>query len=172
MRRIGLAILGAAMLAGGAPAWAQSEMEQYQQTGDKLLNQSRENVAENYQIAARALRNKDYATARKYAQSVTRASPKDVEPWLVLGGAQLGLQDWKRARVTFATALRLGPDNAEARTGMGIAMAMTKDARAQEQLAWLTSQAQACGPGCSRGPELAKFKGQVEAAMAEAAKGS
>lgn len=166
MRGIGWIALSAALLAGPA-AQAQSEMEQYQSGGDGLLAAHRETTQRNIDLATRALTEKDYAKARKYAQVVTRADPKRVEAWLLLGSAQIALQDWPRARITYSTALRLSPGEPEARAGLGVAMARTHDPRAQEQLAWLTASAQSCGARCA---QVLKFKGDVETAIAEAAK--
>jgi cytochrome c-type biogenesis protein CcmH/NrfG len=166
MRRIGIGVLAAALVAGGASA--QSEMEQVQQAGDRLLSASREDLQQNAQLASQALRNKDFKTARKYAEAVTRGDPKRVESWLLLGAAQIGLQDWKRARGTYTTAVRVGPGNAEAHAGLGVAYARTNDPKAQAQLAWLGQAASACG-SCWQAADLAKFRGSVEAAIAIAA---
>jgi cytochrome c-type biogenesis protein CcmH/NrfG len=169
MRRIGIGLLAAALLSG-APAWAQSEMEIYQQTGDALLNSHRESLQQNIDGAARAMRAKDYKAARKYAQAVTRADPKRLEAWLMLGAAQVGLQDWKAARGTYTTAIRLSPMDPEAHAGLGVAMARTKDLpKATQQVAWLDAQLQACKGNCAG---LAKYKSDVLSAIAEGAKGA
>ena len=166
MRRIGIGVLAAALMAGAAPSalWAQSEMEIYQQQGDRLLSANREDLQQNALLATQALKAKDYRTARKYAQVVTRGDPKRVESWLLLGAAQIGLQDFKAARGTFTTAVRLSPIDPEAHAGLGIALARTKDPRATEQLAWLAAKAQACTGQCAG---LTKFKSEVETAIAD-----
>lgn len=168
MRRVSLALLAAAVLAA-PPVWAQSEMEIYQQTGDGLLANHREALQQNIDRATRALQAKDYVGARKAANAVTRADPKRIEAWRMLGAANIGLQDWKRARAAYAQAIRLYPADPEARAGLGVAMAKTRDPGAQEQLAWLSEKAAACGARCV---QLAKYKSDVESAIAEAAKGS
>jgi len=172
MRRIGPAMaLAAATLVGAPGAWAQSEMEMFHATATQLQNEQRGATQNSIAMATRALREKDYAAARKYAQPVTRADPKRVESWLLLGAAQMGLQDWKAARATYTTAVRVSPLDAEARAGLGVAMARTKDPRATIHLAWLTEKAQACG-GCWQASQLAKLKTDVETAIAETAKPS
>jgi cytochrome c-type biogenesis protein CcmH/NrfG len=168
MRRVGLAIL--AVLLCAAPALAQnSEMENFTAGANQMAEAQREVTQRNIDIATQALKAKDYAKARKYAQPVTRADPKRIEAWLMLGTAQLGLQDWKRARSTYAAALRITPGHAEARAGLGIAMARTNDPQARTQLAWLDAKARECG-GCGQAVQLAKFKAEVETAIAEAAR--
>jgi len=172
MPRTGLAMLATATaLLAAAPAWAQSEMELYTAGANELQAAQREVIQRNIDMATAALQAKDYAKARKYAQPVTRGDPKRVEAWLMLGAAQSGLQDWKRARLAYATALRLSPNHPEARAGMGIAMANTNDPAAQQQLAWLAARLEACG-GCGQAAQLNRFKGDVETAIAEASKGS
>ena len=170
MRRIGIGVLAAALMAGAAPSalWAQSEMEIYQQQGDRLLSANREDLQQNALLSTQALKAKDYRTARKYAQVVTRGDPKRVESWLLLGAAQIGLGDWTRARGTFTTAVRVGPGNAEAHAGLGVAYARTNDAKAQTQLAWLSAQIAACGT-CWQAGQLARFRSDVESAIALAA---
>jgi Tfp pilus assembly protein PilF len=164
MRRIGLAILTAVALAAPqASAQGNNDSMLYELGAGQLTEAQRLVTQENIDRATRALQAKDYATARRYAQSVTRADPKRVEAWLMLGAAQQGLQDWKKARLTYTTAVRLWPNNPEARAGLGIALARTGDPKATVQLAWLSEKTAACG-GC---PQLAKFKTDVETAMAE-----
>ena len=85
------------------------------------------------------------------------------------GVAQVGLQDWKAARGTYTTAVRLWPVDPEAHAGLGVALAKTKDPKATVQLAWLTTQVQACKGACAG---LAKYKSDVESAIAVAAKGA
>jgi len=170
MRRIGMAIVVAALV-GAPPVWAQSEMEIYQQQGDRLLTNSREGIEQNVMLATRALRAKDFKTARKYAQSVTRADPKRGQAWLLLGAAQMGLEDFKAARGTYTTAVRLSPGDPEAHAGLGVAFARTKDAKAQAQLDWLATKAADCGK-CWQASQLAKFKSDIESAIAVAAKGA
>ena len=170
MRSVGVAIV-VAVLMGAAPVWAQSEMEIYQQQGDRLLTNSREGIEQNVMLATQALRQKDFKTARKYAQAVTRADPKRGQAFLLLGAAQIGLKDFKGARGTYTTAVRLSPGDPEAHAGLGVAMARTKDAKAQTQLDWLAAKAAECGK-CWQAAQLAKFKSDIESALAVAAKGA
>lgn len=172
MRRVGVAIVMAALMgAGGGPVWAQSEMEIYQQQGDRLLTNTREGIEQGVMLATQALRAKDFKTARKYAQAVTRADPKRGQAFLLLGAAQIGLEDFKAARGTYSTAVRLSPGDPEAHAGLGVAMARTQDAKAQAQLDWLAAKAQECGK-CWQASQIAKFKTDVESAIALAAKGA
>ena len=168
MRRIGSLVLAAALL-GAAPVWAQSEMEIYQQTGDGLLAAHREATQRNINGATKALQAKDYATAKKYALTVSRQDPKRVEPWLMLGAAETGLQDWPAARKAYTAAVKISPIHVEARAGLGIAQARLKDSGVQRQLSWLTKKAEECG-GCWQAGQLAKYKSDVETAVADAAK--
>jgi cytochrome c-type biogenesis protein CcmH/NrfG len=165
------AALALALLAA-APASAQSEMELYTAGANQLSADQREVIQNNINLATRALREKDYARARKYAQPVTRADPKRLEAWLMLGAAQMGLQDWKKARLAYATALRLSPNDADARAGMGVAMARTKDPHATEHLAWFDARLAACGGSCPQAAKLKALKGEIEVAIAEGAKAS
>jgi cytochrome c-type biogenesis protein CcmH/NrfG len=167
MRRRGL-FLAAAALALAARAWAQSEMEQYTEGANALLASQREVIQRSIDVATQALRDKDYAKARKFAQPVTRADPKRVESWLLLGAAQQGLADWSGARRTYTTAVRLAADNPEARAGLGIAYARTHDPKATVQLAWLAGKVQECG-GCWRLGQLRKLQQDLQAAIAESA---
>jgi cytochrome c-type biogenesis protein CcmH/NrfG len=164
MRKVGLVVLAAALMAG--PAWSQSETELYEGGANAMAGAQREVTQRNIDVATRALRDKDYKTARKYAQSVTRADPKRVEAWLLLGSAQQGLQDWKGARTTYTTAVRLHPTHPEARAGLGVAYARTGDPKAAVQLAWLDGKLRECG-SCYQSGQLAKLKADVETAIRE-----
>lgn len=173
MRRIGLAVLAAAVAAFGAatpaPAQFQSEIESYESGANALSSAQREVTQRNIDVASQALRDKDFVKARKYAQPVTRADPKRVDSWLLLGSAQQGLKDWSGARKTYTTAVRLARDNAEAQAGLGVAYARTNDPKAATQLAWVSRSLQECG-GCYRASQLAKFKSDIETAIAEQTK--
>ena len=166
MQRIGLAVLTAAALAATqAAAQGNNDSMLLELGANQMADAQRQHTQENIDRATRALQAKDYATARRYAQSVSRADPKRVEAWLLLGAAQLGLEDWKKARITYTTAVRLWPNNPEARAGLGVALARTNDPKASVQLAWLTEKAAACG-GC---PQYVKYKSDVETALSAAA---
>lgn len=163
MRRWGPAML--MTIALGAPAaHAQSEMEMYMQEGNRMLDAHRDELRQYAQLAAQAIKDKDYRTARKYAQQLTRGDPKRAEAWLILGAAQLGLEDWSAARGTYTTAVRLSPDSPEAHGGLGVAYARTRDAKAQQQLAWFASAQTACGT-CWQARDLARFRTDVESAI-------
>lgn len=169
MRRIGLAVVAAAVLGAASPALAQnSETEMYEAGANAMANAQREVTQRAIDDATRALKAQDFAKARRYASTVTRADPKRVESWLLLGAAQQGLKDWSAARRTYTTAVRLARDNAEAQAGLGVAYARTNDPKAATQLAWVTAKVQECG-GCWRASQLAKFKTDLETAIAEQA---
>jgi cytochrome c-type biogenesis protein CcmH/NrfG len=174
MQRIGLAVLAAALLAATCAAAQSSNDSMVLELGANQMSDAQRLVTQqNIDRAARALAAKDYAQARKYAQPVTRADPKRIEAWLMLGAAQLGLEDWSKARTAYTTALRITPGHPEARAGLGIAMARSKDPRATIQLAWFNDKIASCGQTCPQAAQLAKFKGEVEAAIASTqAKGS
>lgn len=164
MRRIGLVMAAALVIAG--PAWSQSETELYESGANALAGAQRDVIQENIARATRALQAKDYKTARKYAQSVTRADPKRIESWLLLGAAQQGLEDWKGARITYTRAVRMAPVHPEARAGLGVAYARTADPKATVQLAWIDARLKECA-GCWQSGQLAKFKADVETAIRE-----
>ena len=168
MSRITAALIAVA-LAAAAPAFAQqSEMENLQAGGDALLANHRETTQYSIDRATQALQARDYKTARRYASSVVRADPKRIESWKLLGAAQIGLQDWNGARRSYTNAVRITPGDPESRAGLGVAMAHTNDPKAREQLTWFNTTAQACTSGCA---PLIRFKAEVEAALAETAKG-
>lgn len=167
MRRIGLVVLAATLVAGPpASAQFQSEIEAFESGANALSANQREVTQRAIDDASRALQAKDYAKARKYAQTVTRADPKRIEAWLLLGSAQQGLQDWKGARTTYTTAVRLHPNHPEARAGLGLAYARTGDPKASLQLAWLDAKLRECG-GCHQSGQLANFKAAIETAIRE-----
>jgi cytochrome c-type biogenesis protein CcmH/NrfG len=171
MRAIGLSILAGALLCA-TPAWTQTaaataEVERYQAEGSRMLEEHREATQRKIDRASKALQAQDYRAARKDAQAVTRADPKRVEAWLLLGSAQMGLRDWPGARKAYTAAIRIWPGHPEARAGLGVAMARISDPRAAVQLAWFDRQLQACD-GCYQAPRLTKYKSEVEAAIAEA----
>src|SRR5687768_14533079 len=116
MRRIGLAILAMAALGASHASAQASNDSMLLELGAGQLSEAQRQVTQlNIDRASRALRDKDYAQARKYAQPVTRADPKRIEAWLLLGAAQLGLEDWGKARTAYTTALRITPGHPEAR---------------------------------------------------------
>lgn len=170
MRRIGLAVVILAAIAAASPAFAQnSETEIYEAGANALSESQREVTQRNIDVATAALKAKDYAKARRFAQPVTRADPKRVESWLLLGSAQQGLGDWKGARKTYTTAVRMFPAHPEARAGLGIALARTNDPKATVQLAWLAAKAEECG-GCWQSGHLTRLKRDLEVAIAEQSK--
>ena len=167
MSRIAIALIALALTLA-APAHAQqSEMENLQAGGDALLANHRETTQYSIDRATQALQARDYRTARRFASSVVRADPKRIESWKLLGTAQIGLQDWSGARMSYTRAVRIIPGDLESRAGLGVALARTNDPQAQEQLTWFTTKAQACTSDCAL---LIRFKAEVEAALTDTAK--
>lgn len=171
MRRLGMtgiaaATLAAAAVLGAASAHAQfaSEIEAYESGANALADAQRDVTQRAIDEANRALKAKDYARARRYAATVTRADPKRVESWLLLGAAQQGLGDWSAARRTYTTAVRIAPKHPEARAGLGMAYAHTGDPKAAAELAWLAGQVAECD-GCWRASQLTGWKTALEAAI-------
>jgi Flp pilus assembly protein TadD len=162
--RFAVAVLAAIAIA--APAFAQENNTNGPDntaSQAQLLEEQRQDAA----MATQALRDGDYKTARKYSTRLTDAAPKNLSAWLLLGQAQRGMDDWKSARRTYSTAVRLAPSSAEAHAGLGMALGHTGDAAAAKQLDWFATQMQGCGGACG---QLGKLKADVEGAIAAGAK--
>jgi cytochrome c-type biogenesis protein CcmH/NrfG len=161
--RFAVAVLAAITIA--APAFAQegANTNGPDNTPDQAqrLEEQRQEAA----MVAQALRDGDFKTARMHALRLTNQAPTNASTWLMLGQAQRGLQDWKGASRTYATAVRLSPSNAEAHAGLGVALGQTGDPGAAKQLEWFAGQMQSCGGSCG---QLGKLKADVEAAIAAA----
>jgi cytochrome c-type biogenesis protein CcmH/NrfG len=84
----------------------------------------------NIDRATEALPVGDYKATRRFAQAVTRGDPKRAEAWYFLGTVQMGVADWKRAAITYMTALKVAPQHPEAHAGLGMAVARVQDPRA------------------------------------------
>jgi Tfp pilus assembly protein PilF len=119
-----------------------------------------------YAKAITALQAKDYKTASKALEHVTLAAPKSIDGWRLLGAARAGSDDWKGSRRAYERAVKLAPDDVNAHAGLGLALANLKDAKAQGELDWLKSKAQACGDACPDAAHLKSFTAAVEGAMA------
>jgi Flp pilus assembly protein TadD len=104
--------------------------------------------AQEYAKAIAALNAGDYKAAARSAQRVTEALPQGLDGWMALGAAQTGAENWKGARRAYERALKIAPDEVDARGGLGLALARLNDPKAQDQLDWLKTRAAACGPGC------------------------
>ena len=118
-----------------------------------------------YAKAITALQAKDYKTASKALEHVTQAAPKSIDGWRLLGAARAGSDDWKGSRRAYERAVKLAPDDVNAHAGLGLALANLKDAKAQGELDWLKSKAQACGDACPDAAHLKSFTAAVEGAM-------
>jgi Tfp pilus assembly protein PilF len=122
-----------------------------------------------YAKAITALQSKDYKAASRALEHVTEAAPKSVDGWRLLGAARAGSNDWKGSRRAYERAVKLSPDDLNAHAGLGLALANLKDAKAQSELDWLKSKAEACGEACPDAGHLKSFTAAVESAMTGAA---
>jgi Flp pilus assembly protein TadD len=125
--------------------------------------------AAEYAKAITALQAKDYKAAARAAQRVTDAVPKSVDGWRVLGLAQSGATNWKGARRAYEKAVKLAPDDVLLHAGLAVALANLKDAKAQEEAAWLKARAQTCAERCAEASTLMKAIGEVDAAISNQA---
>lgn len=124
--------------------------------------------AEEYVKGVAALNAQKYKDAERAFDRVVDAAPKNAEAWRMLGLANEQQSDFKGARRAYERALRIEPDSIAARQGLGLALAALKDAKAQEQLAWLRSRAAACADACAEAAELKAATQAVEAALSGA----
>lgn len=122
--------------------------------------------AEEYAKAIRALQAKDYRTAARSAQRVADAAPRSVDGWKLLGVAQAGAENWKGSRKAYEKAVKLAPEDAVVRGGLGLALAKLQDAEAREQLDWLKAKSASCTSDCAT---LKSLTADIEKALAPAA---
>lgn len=122
--------------------------------------------AEEYAKAIRALQAKDYRTAARSAQRVADAAPRSVDGWKLLGVAQAGAENWKGSRKAYEKAVKLAPEDAVVRGGLGLALAKLQDAEAREQLDWLRAKSASCTSDCAT---LKSLTADIEKALAPAA---
>jgi Flp pilus assembly protein TadD len=118
-----------------------------------------------YQKGLTALTEERWKDAESALQRVTRAMPSSAEAWRLLGVANSKQDDLKGARRAYERAVKLDPDNINGRLALGLALAGLKDSKAQEQLTWLKSKAQACG-SCGDATTLKAAADRLEAAIA------
>lgn len=122
------------------------------------------NPAEEYAKAVKSLEAKDYKGAARAAEHVTQAAPKNVDGWKLLGVAYSGASNWKSARRAWDRAVKLDGDDVDARAGLAVALANLKDAKAQDQLAWLKAKAGNCTINCNA-QRLQAATAEVEKAL-------
>lgn len=120
--------------------------------------------AAEYAKAVNAIKAAKYRDAARAAEHVTEAVPKNPDAWRLLGVARSGDNDWKGARRAYERLVKLAPDDAQAHAGLGVALAKLKDAKAQAEVDWLKSKAQACGDACPEAADLKALTAQVEGA--------
>jgi Flp pilus assembly protein TadD len=126
-------------------------------------------VSAEYARGMSALQAQQYREAAKAMRRVTDAVPSSVEAWRMLGEASAGEEDWKGARHAYERVVRLAPDDWRGHAGLGLALAKLKDAKAQDELAWLKSKSQGCSDGCADAQGLKTAVGEVEGALSGAA---
>ena len=124
--------------------------------------------AAEYVKGVAALNAGKFKDAERALARVVDVLPQNAEAWRLLGLANAGQNDLKGARRAYEKAVKLEPDSIEARRGLGVAQGGLKDAKAQGQLDWLKTRAQACGT-CGEAPTLAAAVKAVESAIAGAA---
>ncbi len=125
--------------------------------------------AADYVKGVAALNAGAYKDAARALGRVSGADPKNAEVWRLLGRAQTGAANLKGARKSFERAVKLEPDNIEARQGLGVALAGLNDPGARAQLDWLTAKAAACAGTCADAEHLKTAAQAVESALAGAA---
>jgi Flp pilus assembly protein TadD len=121
--------------------------------------------ATEYAKAIAAMKANQYRDAVRAAEHVTDAVPKNPDGWQLLGAARAGQNDWRGSRKAYERAMRLTPDDLRIHAGLGLALANLKDPKAQTEVDWLKSKAQACGDTCPDAARLKAFSSQVESAM-------
>ncbi len=124
--------------------------------------------AAEYAKGVAAMNEKKWRDAERAFDRVVDVLPKNAEAWRLFALANLQQNDFKGAKKGYEKALKLEPDNIAARQGLGLALAALKDAKAQEQLAWLKQKAAACGETCAQAAELKAATQAVESALAGA----
>lgn len=172
-RALKVALIGGCMtvLAGGGGAYASGGAGGSaggSQNMPSISGPTYDPAAE-YAKAIAAMKANQYKEAARAAGHVTDAVPKNPEGWQLLGAAKAGENDWKGSRRAYEKALRLSPDDLQIHAGLGLALANLKDPKAQTEVDWLKSKAQACGETCPDAARLKAFSSQVESAMAPAA---
>jgi Flp pilus assembly protein TadD len=159
---------GVALATGGAGGMGGGNMKN-EVDHDYSSSGSRYDPATEYSKAIAALKANKYRDAAAAAQHVTDAVPKNPDAWRLLGAAKAGDNDWKGSRRAYEKAVKLSPDDPTGHAGLGLALANLKDAKAQAELDWLKSKAQACGDSCPDSARLKTLGTAVESAMAPAA---
>lgn len=124
--------------------------------------------AQEYVKGVAALNAQKYKDAERAFDRVVDVAPKNAEAWRMLGLANVQQGDFKGAKRAYERAVKLEPENIAARHGLGLALASLKDAKAQEQLAWLKARAAACGDSCAEAAELKAATQAVETALTSA----
>jgi tetratricopeptide (TPR) repeat protein len=138
-RRVGVLVVGAAMVAGGI-FWLQHSRAfmVHAQTGVGLLSQGktdqgiaelRKTVAQRpdfaaaHEALARAyIAKHDYANAAAEMARVVALRPKDEHAYSDLGLIYLEQKDWAKAQDTYARLLKLNPNSADGHVGLASAL--------------------------------------------------
>jgi len=123
-----------------------------------------------YARGRQALASAQYKEAERAFRRVTDAVPSSADAWRGLGEAAAGAGDWKVARRAYERLVKLDGDDIAAHANLGLALANLKDSKAVAELDWLKAKAQACGATCADAETLKTAIGQLETALAGAAK--
>ena len=153
-RLINPATVVVAALLTATPALAQEGFDPNE--GERSVAALNEALKQNWEMATKAMRDGDFAAAKRHALAATRGNPNHFGVWMLLGEAQSSLADWKGARTSFIAAVRLNPASAEARVRLGVAQARTDDRAAGRQRAWLDARGQGLQAGLRAPGHLAR----------------
>ncbi|HEY5106906.1 MAG TPA: tetratricopeptide repeat protein [Caulobacteraceae bacterium] len=125
-------------------------------------------VAE-YQHGAAAYKAGKFKEASRDFEHVTDAQPRVADAWFMLGMAKSQAGDDHGAARAFERAVKLDPAPVGPHREYAVSLARLKQTdKAGEQLAWLKSQAGACGDTCPQAADLKAAVAAVEQAMAGA----
>ena len=133
--------------------------------GSPSMSASAYDPSADYAHGVTALKAGEYRDASRALKRVTGAVPANAEAWRLLGEASAGDNDWKGSRRAYERAVKLTPDDVTAHAGLGTALARLKDPKAQAELDWLKTKAQACGGSCPDDAALKAGADQVQGAM-------
>lgn len=166
IKRVAVAwLLGGAMLAPGAAIAAGSGGG----GGSSMPSMSAPSYdpAAEYRKGVEALQANRFAEAAKAFERVTDAAPKNAYAHYMLGLAQAGDGDLKRARKAYERAVKLDGSLVPARRELGVTLAKLGDApKAQAQLDELKARDATCAGTCAQSADLKAAVGAVEAAIA------
>ncbi len=119
-----------------------------------------------YQRGAEAYKAGKFKDAARAFEHVTDVQPKVAGAWFMLGMAKSQAGDDHGAVKAFERAVKLDPTQVDPHREYALTLVKLKKAdKAAEQLAWLKSQAAACGDTCAQAADLKAAVAAVEQAM-------